>query len=160
MEGMVKMKKIVSIMLVLALAFSVTSVFAANTEIIIDGVKAEIPDGLGKIVEKNARTFVPVRFLLDYMGFNVEWENDSQTVIGTSKDSTRGFILQVGNKTIFSFDATSGKLQEKSTAMDVEPFINNQEDRVYVPIRFIAEQMGYDVGWDGETETVTLIKKN
>lgn len=37
---------------------------------------------------------------------------------------------------------------------DVHPFVEN--DRTYVPIRFIAEELGYDVGWDGSTRTVTI----
>lgn len=37
---------------------------------------------------------------------------------------------------------------------DVHPFIENS--RTYVPIRFIAEELGYDVEWDGGTRTVSI----
>ena len=41
---------------------------------------------------------------------------------------------------------------------DAAPEILN--DRTFVPIRAIAEALGTDVAWDGETETVTLAKSD
>jgi len=46
----------------------------------------------------------------------------------------------------------------KEIKMDTVPILNKQEGRTYVPIRFIAEAMEYQVGWDEVTETVTLTK--
>lgn len=37
---------------------------------------------------------------------------------------------------------------------DVYPYIKN--NRTYVPIRFIAEELGYDVKWDGANRKVTM----
>lgn len=37
---------------------------------------------------------------------------------------------------------------------DVEPYIKNS--RTYVPIRFIAEELGYDVKWDAKERKVTM----
>ena len=31
-------------------------------------------------------------------------------------------------------------------------------ERTYAPIRYLAEYFGYTVGWDGETQTVSLTK--
>lgn len=38
--------------------------------------------------------------------------------------------------------------------MDVAPFIQN--DRTFVPIRFVAEGLGYNVDWDDLTKEVTI----
>ena len=38
--------------------------------------------------------------------------------------------------------------------MDVAPFLQN--DRTFVPVRFIAEAFGYTVGWDEELQLVTI----
>jgi len=149
------MKKLVSLVLALVLALSAITAFAGNTEIIINGEKATIAEGMGSIVEKNNRTFVPIRFLLEYFGFQVNWENDSQSVMGFNQ-SGEMFVMQVGNKQLFYFDAKGNK--KDLAPMDVTPFLNYQEGRTYVPLRFIAEAMGYTVGWDGATETVTLTK--
>ena len=149
------MKRIVSIVLSLVLAFSAITAFAGNTEIIINGEKATIAEGMGSIVEKNNRTFVPIRFLLEYFDFQVDWEEKSQAVMGRNQ-AGESFFMQVGNEKIFYFDANGNK--KDLASMDVTPFLNYQESRTYVPLRFIAEAMGYTVGWDGATETVTLTK--
>ena len=149
------MKKLVSLVLALVLVLSAITAFAGNTEIIINGEKATIAEGMGSIVEKNNRTFVPIRFLLEYFGFQVNWENDSQSVMGRN-EAGESFFMQVGNERLFYFDANGNK--KDLAPMDVTPFLNYQEGRTYVPLRFIAEAMGYTVGWDGATETVTLTK--
>jgi hypothetical protein len=41
---------------------------------------------------------------------------------------------------------------------DQRPFID-KNNRTLVPIRFIAEEMGAEVGWDGKTELVTIEKE-
>ena len=47
-----------------------------------------------------------------------------------------------------------GKTLEK---YGVAPTIIN--DRTYVPIRFVAEELGAEVQWNEETKTVTIIKQ-
>ncbi len=150
------MKKLVSLILAICMTLSVSAVFAANTEIIINGKTATIAPDMGSIVQKDERTFVPVRFLLEYLGFNVNWDDATQTVMGMNANG-ESFIAQIGNKSLFYFDA-SGK-QKALEPMDVAPYLNNAEGRTYVPLRFLAEAMDYTVGWNGATETVTLTKK-
>ena len=41
---------------------------------------------------------------------------------------------------------------------NVSPIIT--EDRTLVPVRFIAESLGFTTDWNEETETVTLVKDN
>ena len=40
--------------------------------------------------------------------------------------------------------------------MDTKAYIDDAESRFYLPIRFLAEAIGYNVGWDEATETVSL----
>ena len=149
------MKRFVSIMLALCIIFSVSSVFASNTEIIINGEKATIAEGMGSIVEKDWRTFVPVRFLLEHFGFNVNWEDETQTVLGRHLNG-ESFMMQVGNKNLFYCDANGNK--KDLEPMDTTPFLNEKEGRTYIPLRFIAEAMGYKVDWDSATDTAILTK--
>ncbi|MBQ2931507.1 MAG: copper amine oxidase N-terminal domain-containing protein [Clostridia bacterium] len=149
------MKRVVSLVLAICVVLSCTAVFAANTEIVINGEKAVINEGMGKIVEKQERTFVPVRFLLQYLGFTVDWDEATQTVLGLN-EAGDSFLAQIGNKNLFYFTGDGQDI--KTIEMDVAPFIDTNEFRTYVPLRFLAEAMGYDVGWDGETETVSLTK--
>ena len=149
------MKRIISVVLAMVLTLSAVSVFAGSSEIIINGAKADISPEMGQIVEKNSRTFVPIRFLMEYLGFSVEWIDADQAVMGRN-EAGESFIMQIGNKSLFYFEA-DGTLKDLKP-MDVEPFLNKAEGRTYVPLRFIAEAMGYTVGWNGATETVTLTK--
>ncbi|MBR5614707.1 MAG: copper amine oxidase N-terminal domain-containing protein [Clostridia bacterium] len=147
------MKKLVSITLVFCLLLSMTA-FAANTEIYINGEKAAIAEGMGSIVEKDNRTFVPIRFLLEHFQYQVSWQDAEQMVFGAGPNGEI-FVMQVGSELLFFKDAENN---EKKITMDVSPFLNLAEGRTYVPIRFIADAMGYEVGWDGATQTVTLTK--
>ncbi|MDO4743949.1 MAG: copper amine oxidase N-terminal domain-containing protein [Clostridia bacterium] len=149
------MKKMVAIVMMLSIIMSATCAFAANTEIIIEGEKAIIAEGMGSIVEKDNRTFVPVRFLMEYFGFTVQWSDTDQVVIGRHENG-ESFFMQVGNKQLFYFDNSGTK--KNLDPMDVAPYLNYSEARTYVPLRFIAEAIGYKVGWDGTTQTVTLTK--
>lgn len=54
--------------------------------------------------------------------------------------------LQLGNKKIINDGETK--------LIDVAPFVI--DDRTFVPIRFIAEEFGYNVDWDEKTETITI----
>lgn len=41
---------------------------------------------------------------------------------------------------------------------DQKPFIDTSVNRTYVPVRFVSEALGAEVGWDQTTKTVTINK--
>lgn len=93
---------------------------------------------------QNDRTFVPVRFLGNALGVdnsNITWDNNTQTA------------MLKGNATL---QMTIGKGQVVSNgqakAIDVAPVLT--KDRTFLPARYVAEGMGYQVGWDEATQTV------
>ena len=54
--------------------------------------------------------------------------------------------LKIGSKTI--------KKDGQPIEIDVAPF--TQDNRTFVPIRFVAENLGFNVSWDEATQTVTI----
>ncbi|MFZ5595562.1 MAG: copper amine oxidase N-terminal domain-containing protein [Bacillota bacterium] len=42
---------------------------------------------------------------------------------------------------------------------DAKPYVNS-DGRAMVPVRFVAEELGADVGWNNATQTVSIIKGN
>ncbi|SHH20608.1 Copper amine oxidase N-terminal domain-containing protein [Caloranaerobacter azorensis DSM 13643] len=52
------------------------------------------------------------------------------------------------------FDNININVDGSEIETDTESFIYN--DRVYVPIRFVAEKLGKEVKWDNETKTVFI----
>ncbi|MCK5849057.1 MAG: copper amine oxidase N-terminal domain-containing protein, partial [Caldisericia bacterium] len=47
-------------------------------------------------------------------------------------------------------------VNEEEVTLDVAPYIKN--DRTMVPIRFIAEALGAEVGWENATKSITITK--
>ncbi len=111
----------------------------------VNGIEQEIDPGCGTVpVIKNDRTLLPVRAVVEAMGGAAAWDEETQTAVLT-KDNIR-LLLTIGSKTAF--------VNEEERTLDIAPVIIN--DRTMLPIRFIAEEFGYAVGWDGVAQTITL----
>ena len=65
-----------------------------------------------------------------------------------SRNSDIRLVLKIGEKTAL--------VNEKPMENDVSPIISN--GRTMLPVRFLAENLGIDVSWDGTTGTVTIIE--
>ena len=98
-------------------------------------------------IDANSRTMVPLRAVADAMSLTVNWDGDA-----------REASFSDGSKTIyFPIDSTSARTSDGGAVqMDTAAVIVNE--RTYAPIRYLAEYFGYTVGWDGETQTVSLTK--
>ena len=99
---------------------------------------------------KNERTFVPYRALAEAFGAKVEWNEKDRTVT-TEMD---------GKKVVMTIDKKEYKVNDKDMTMDVAPYIAN--DRTLVPVRFVAEALGFKVtptyNTDGTTASVVFNK--
>ncbi len=92
----------------------------------------------------NDRTMVPVRVVMEHLGASVEWDGDLRQVsIETEKKNIQ---LVIDNR-IAMVDA-------KSVKLDAAPMIKS--DRTLVPIRFVSEELGYNVNWDDKTRSVNI----
>ena len=152
-----KKNKIKSVMAALTAAtlLLATNVYAATNTIIINGITAEIPEGMGTVLEKDDRTFVPLRFVSEFLNNEVWYMNETSTA-GILSDNILLFA-QNGNNILFRIDELTGEQTE--IQMDTAAFINADDSRMYLPIRFLAEATGFTVGWEAETETVSLTKE-
>lgn len=93
---------------------------------------------------KNDRTLVPMRFLFEQMGADVDWDNATQTAI----------VKKQGDTISFSINNTEAKVNNTIKIMDVPARLIN--DKTMIPLRFLSEELGYNVQWDGETRTVMI----
>ena len=149
------LKKIICIIAVGGILLTSINAFAVADVIKINGVEAEIPDGMGKIRESDNRTFVPLRFISEFLNNIVWYDEETKTACVSSGEQV--IFAQNGNSTLFISMTATG--ERRSIEMDTSAFIDATEGRTYVPIRYLAEALGYDVGWDETTQTVTLDKK-
>ena len=90
-------------------------------------------------VIRNDRTLVPIRIVTETLGGKVDWN-------GVTKEVT----LNIDGKEI---KMTVGKTLEK---YGVAPVII--DGRTFVPVRFVADELGATVAWDDATKTVTIAK--
>ncbi|MBQ9134034.1 MAG: family 43 glycosylhydrolase [Clostridia bacterium] len=95
---------------------------------------------------RNERTMLPVRYVAEALGATIGWDGATSTATLTTADTE--IKITVGAK-----DAI---VNGKSVALDSPAFIEN--DRTYMPVRFVAETLGGTVAWDGATSTATITK--
>ena len=104
----------------------------------------------------NDRTMLPIRFVAEALGANVDWYEPLQTV--TVKSRKTDISIKIGQKYASVTEKIALYNQPiKDVELDSPAFIEN--DRTYLPLRFVAEKLGADVQWDGATQTITITKK-
>lgn len=82
-------KKLLMITMAASMLLSSVSAFAAAERIVMNGNEVEIPTEMGQIREIDDRTFVPIRFLAEAIGYTVGWDEASQTVsLDATEDSS------------------------------------------------------------------------
>ena len=148
------MKKIVSMLLVIAVIASLLAVpaFAAETAetapaVRVNGDLVKFPDGQPYINSDN-RTLIPVRFVSEALGANVSWVPETSTAV-MEKNGIKVEVT-IGQKNI-----TVTKNGTASTvAMDTMAVL--RYDRTYVPIRFVAENLGAWVSFSNYYNTVQI----
>lgn len=130
---------------------STLSLYDENTKLIkmkINDVNYSI-NGEGKKMDakpfiKNDRTLVPLRFIVEAIGGEVNWDNDNRLVTVNSKGKT--IELPIDSKTI--------KIDGKDVNIDQAAIIKG--DRTFVPIRFIAENLDMVVNYINDTREIEI----
>lgn len=96
----------------------------------------------------NNRTLVPFRGILEALGAEVSWTGEDRTVLAKKND------LNIKLK----IDSTKALVNNKEIDLDVPARII--DGRTLIPARFISEELGYTVGWDGNMRIVTISTSN
>jgi endonuclease YncB( thermonuclease family) len=94
----------------------------------------------------NDRTMVPLRAIFEALGAKVEWDDSTQTASASWEGGA--LTLQIG--------ADSARVNGQAKKLDVPGQLIS--DRTMVPLRFVAEAMGAQVGWYGQSQTITINK--
>lgn len=95
-------------------------------------------------VTVNDRTLLPMRALFENIGAQVEY--DGATSSATATDGTTTVTITEGSDTAY--------VNGQPVTLDVSAIIVN--DRFMVPVRFISESMGLEVGWSETGKVVTI----
>lgn len=131
------MKKVIFGAFLAILLCSASTTYAADTQIKIDGISI-VSDVKPEV--KDNRTMVPLRVISENLGATVNWENSE---VSLTKDKL---------KVILTPNSTSAKKNGEIITLDVKPYVKN--NRVFVPLRFIAETFGCNVNYSNSIVTV------
>ena len=156
------MKKIICVLMCCCLLLCSVSAFAANNNIIINGEQVVIPADMGQVREVDNRLFVPLRFVTEFLGCVVNYQETISTENGvnllkrtatiTNPETGISYFVTVGDSKLFILTNTGAKIIK----MDTKVFVNEEEGRMYVPLRFLAEALNYTVSWDAASQTASL----
>ena len=144
------MKKCVALLLSLVFLLSLISIPCAAEEkeitVLLNETKMvfDVPPVL-----MNGRTMVPLRAIFEALDAKVFWNESNETVSGISTK---------GDRIVISIGSNVATVNGKATEIDAPPIIVN--GRTLVPLRFISETFGCEVGWDDATYTVTILSNN
>jgi len=106
-----------------------------------NGVPAQF-DVAPYIDPSTSRTMVPIRFIAEAFGASVSWVDSEQTDYITLYSDTP-LKIPAG--------------QPLPNDMGIAVLI---KDRLFVPIRYVSEQLGAKVNWDAAARTVTITMNN
>jgi len=139
---MKNIKKLIAVALYFMLIAAIGApAYASGISIHIDGAPATFAES-ATIIE--GRTLVPLRAICNELGVSIVWDNETQTVTAEKDGVT--VVMQIGNS-VFTRNG-------EQITLDVPPQI--VEGRAFVPARAIGESFGAKVGWEQNTQTITI----
>ncbi|MBE6680920.1 MAG: copper amine oxidase N-terminal domain-containing protein [Ruminococcaceae bacterium] len=93
-------------------------------------------------------TLVPVRVITEAFGAEVGWEASTKTITLEYPDVS--IVLQIGNPTA----EINGRAETLLSAPEL-----TENGFTMVPLRFISENFGAEVGYDNDTKRITVVKE-
>lgn len=154
------MKKIfISVLLTLCMAFSCTAFVTAEDSGKVE-IKFKVGDSVLSIngadvevetpyIAGDGTTLVPLRVITEAFGAQVQWDGTTKTI--TLSYPEVGIVLQIGSSV--------AKVNDHAETL-LEPPALSANGVTMVPLRFISETFGADVGYDNATGSITVTKGN
>lgn len=131
------MKKIsiLMILVILIMAFITTPTMAQGklVKICVNGIFLHLDV---EPVMDSGSVFVPISFISEALGFEVDYLEENKTVN----------IIREDKNVAITIGSNIAVIDGNEVSLDVKPFI--KEGRTFVPLRFISEGLGEDITWD------------
>ncbi len=118
---------------------------AGQASYTVDGQTVEMD--VAPFIDSNNRMLVPIRYAANAMGVsdsNIQWNGYTQT--GTISGAMGVVQVTVGSTNLITSNGT----------ITMDTVAVNTNDRIYVPVRYIANALGASVSWDPATRTATF----
>ncbi|TWH77943.1 beta-propeller domain-containing protein [Sedimentibacter saalensis] len=137
------MKKIFILSVVFIFCFTIAAFAEDSVTVYVDNEKVDFD--VNPFIE-GGRTLVPLRGVFEKLGARVDWNKSIQEVV-IKDDNNEIQMLLNKNKVM-----VNGEIKD----IDVSTMMINS--RTFAPLRFISENLGHDVRWDGSTNSVYITK--
>lgn len=148
-----KTNQVVTIPVIIQCATKI--VFSIGSNIMLINSKKEFLDSAPFILEQ--RSYLPIRKLVENIPIvdhlnetSINWYPDEDKIVIHSENIS--IVLFINNPKAIVNDKVV--LIDENNKL-VVPLIEN--GRTFLPLRFIAENIGFDVSWNSNTQTVTLL---
>ncbi len=143
-------KKIIAVIMAAVTVAMCASVFADDTiKVFVNGDQISFAE-LNPYID-NEHTLVPMREIFEALGADVEWDDETRTIISYDPVSDVSVTMQIDSDVMF--------VNETPIELETPPTIPANTSTAVVPVRAVAEGMNSVVGWDEATRTVTVIKE-
>ena len=141
------MKKMIKGMFLFLILFacSIQTAAAASVNITLNGKLLSFDTA--PYVE-GGRTLVPVRGVLESLGYSVQWQEETKTVLAAKEDINISLPIDSNTVTVNNTEVT----------IDAPARLNGS--RTFVPLRFLAEYSGAEVHWDAASSTVVIFSSD
>lgn len=140
----VKFFLVLAMVVVITVGCSSKSMAAKPIKLVVDGKDIT---SLAMPVFENDRTLVPVRFIAESVGANVDWNNKERKV-----------TLYMGNTSVvLKINSHLVQYKDKETTYglsDVAPKII--DERTYIPARLVSNALGIGIEWDNDNRVVRV----
>ena len=97
-----------------------------------------------KPILTDGRVLLPFRELFEFFGLDVTWDNETQTAVAKNEETEIKITV----------NDTKTYVNGKEKILDVPALLTG--GRTYIPVRFVAESLGYTVGWDNRNQIVNI----
>lgn len=93
---------------------------------------------------ENDYTLIPIRAIAESLGLDVAWEEETRTVSVSGGDTLIGLTI----------DSDTAMVNGEAKQLGVPARIT--DDRTFIPLRFVSENMGAAVDWEEESRLITI----
>jgi len=132
--------------------------------VLLDGTRFTLPTPIFMHGERhNERIHVPLRFIKEMFGGEVEWyDSNFDPSFNQEQSRIRRITITKGNTVVvMHIGEREYFINGIKHEMDVAPLLARDANDVYrtmVSVRFIAEAFGHQVDWDDRTYTATITR--
>lgn len=98
----------------------------------------------------DGRTMVPVRVVSEQLGATVTWKQESQQVVIESASTAITLTIGSANATV------NGKTVKLYDGVPATLVMLGGKTSTMVPLRFVSDQLGAEISWDGESYTAFI----